>query len=77
MLSYCHQHGLDMLCRYKLLAPGAVLGPTEALPMVRSLDYHPTRTNEFVAGTDGCDVWEVSDRFMHPQHQVFWFAKGD
>lgn len=27
--------------------------------MVRALDAHPAKPSEFVAGTDGCDVWEV------------------
>lgn len=27
--------------------------------MVRGLDCHVAKPVEFVAGTDGCDVWEV------------------
>jgi microtubule-associated protein-like 5 len=54
--------------RYKLAGPKAPL-EDEVLPMVRSLDTHPLKDGdgagggsafpEFIAGTDGCDIWEV------------------
>jgi len=28
-------------------------------PMIRGLDSHESRADSFVAGTDGCDIWEV------------------
>jgi hypothetical protein len=31
----------------------------EKLPMLRALDTHPSKPTEFIAGTDGCDIWEV------------------
>eukprot|EP00210_Caulerpa_lentillifera_P000626 g605.t1 len=44
--------------RFKLLERAA-LRKKKVLPMIRALDIHPTQSTEFIAGTDGCDIWEV------------------
>jgi hypothetical protein len=36
----------------------------EKLPMLRALDTHPAKPAEFIAGTDGCDIWEVRARTL-------------
>lgn len=43
---------------FKLAGPKAPLA-AEQLPMVRGLDSHVLKEDEFIAGTDGCDIWEV------------------
>lgn len=47
-----------IMCRFKLATPGPPL-KGEQLPMIRALDAHPYLATEFIAGTDGCDIWEV------------------
>ncbi|GMH32772.1 hypothetical protein BSKO_00606 [Bryopsis sp. KO-2023] len=44
--------------RFKLVQPSAPL-EKESVPMLRGLDSHPLKPVEFIAGTDGCDIWEV------------------
>lgn len=45
--------------------------PDTQLPMICGLDCHPAKQVEFVAGTDGCDVWEVdsSPRIVVEGHE--------
>ncbi|KXZ48848.1 hypothetical protein GPECTOR_25g433 [Gonium pectorale] len=43
---------------YKLMMAGTGLKREEP-PMVVSLDAHDALDKEFIAGTDGCDIWEV------------------
>ena len=47
--------------RFKLSMPSAPL-EKEKLPMLRALDTHPSKPTEFIAGTEGCDIWEVRPR---------------
>lgn len=44
----------------------------EAVPMIRGLDSHPLKKVEFIAGTHGCDVWEVDKdpRVLIEGHQA-------
>ncbi|GLC70429.1 hypothetical protein PLESTF_000972700 [Pleodorina starrii] len=43
---------------FKLVSPGTGLRREEA-PLVVALDCHSSLDREFLAGTDGCDIWEV------------------
>ena len=43
---------------FKLEMPSLPEQP-DAYPMIRGLDAHESREDSFVAGTDGCDIWEV------------------
>ena len=52
---------LVLRCRYLLQGPTAPFKKEEP-PIVVALDSHPALdalTQEFVAGTNGCDIWEV------------------
>ncbi|CAD7702032.1 unnamed protein product [Ostreobium quekettii] len=56
--------------RFRLIQATAPL-EKESVPMIRGLDSHPLKPVEFVAGTDGCDIWEVDrdPRVMIEGHQ--------
>ena len=43
---------------YRLDAPNAPMDPANP-PRILAVDCHPALAEEFIAGTDGCDVWEV------------------
>ncbi|GFR50670.1 hypothetical protein Agub_g12921 [Astrephomene gubernaculifera] len=44
---------------FQLQPPGAGLVRPEEPPLVVALDCHPQLDREFLAGTNGCDIWEV------------------
>lgn len=52
--------GLFACCdRFLLMGPTAPF-KKEDPPLVVALDSHASLSREFLAGTTGCDIWEVS-----------------
>lgn len=47
------------VARFLLMGPTAPF-KKEDPPLVVALDCHASLTREFLAGTTGCDIWEVS-----------------